>query len=348
MKSYASLAALPLLATATNALGIVDMAHVAVKLATQAIDLDGDYYIQNVKTGKYMYFDRPGDTTNLVTGDSKTPVTIGKDSKYGQSGVNWDHWQGSYFQGLDKCMSAQWGIENDVGVDLAAVSYACKVGELASDGTDSLEVAKQFWHAIPCSSSSSSDSSSPSSDSSSSSSDSSSSSSSSNVQLNAKVASSGSKAASTADFQSANSGDATTTTTSSAPAASQSVDPNNRWTWVCRHPAWWLARHPDYVWEAGHVECQNELMDYYNSLGRMHKRSRHSKREHLGFGENPNKLSKRADATYCIVAVDHITDMDTRALTAESIDTAGGYSSLKLANLNQEDDAMHWRITKAN
>ncbi|GAA5968551.1 hypothetical protein JCM11641_007677 [Rhodosporidiobolus odoratus] len=350
--AYLSLAASALFTTAVQAAGIVDMATVAVKLATQAIELNGDYYVQNVKTGEYMYFDRPGDTTNLITGSSKKTVTIGHDSKYGQSGVNHDTWSGSYFQGLDKCMSSQWGIENSVGIDIAAVSYACKVGDLASDGTDTLEVAKQFWHAVPCGSSSSS-SSDDSADTS-------------NIKLNAVVQSK-SKSASTASWSS---DDDEASSTSSAASSSQTRDPNDRTTWTCIHPGWWLARHPEYVWDQGKVECQDTLMSYYQSLGRMHKRSRTSKRA-LGFGENPNKLDKRGDTNYCMcvdrlplyfqrrveltiafvnfssIAVDHITDMSTRALTAEAVTTFGDYQSLKLVDYDSSDDAQHWKITKA-
>ncbi|GAA5824873.1 hypothetical protein JCM11251_005375 [Rhodosporidiobolus azoricus] len=344
--AFLSVATLPFLAQAVSAIGIVDMASFAVKAATQAIDLNGEYYVQNVKTGEYMYFERPGDTTNLVAGKEKKSVTIGQDSKYGQSGVNWDHWQGSYFTGLDKCVSAQWGEEGGLGVDLAAVSYACKVGPDHKDGTDTLEVAKQFWHAIPCgsSSSSSSDSSSDSDDGVANVS---------NIKLNAAVqksSSSGSSSSVEWSKPAQTTTEAAQTTTSSAADATQSRDPNNRWTWECLHPAWWLARHPEYVWDQGKVECQSRLMDYYNSLGRMHRRSRsHEKRSPsvVGFGENPNKLDKRGETTYCIIAVDHLTDMVTRAITPAHIATVGGYDSLKLANYDKDNEEQHWRITQA-
>ncbi|GAA5902670.1 hypothetical protein JCM6882_004038 [Rhodosporidiobolus microsporus] len=336
--AFLSFAALPLLAQAVAAVGIVDMTNFAVKAASQAVDLNGEYYVQNAKTGEYMYFERPGDTTNLVAGTEKKSITIGQDSKYGQSGVNYDTWQGSYFTGMDKCVSAQWGMENGLGVDLAAVSYACKVGPDHKDGTDTLEVAKQFWHAIPCGSSSSSD-------------DSSSSSTAdvSNVKLNAAVQKS-SGASSSVDWQKASSTtSAAASEETSTSSSSQERDPNDRRTWECLHPAWWLARHPEYVWEQGKVECESRLMDYYNSLGRMHKRSRLAEKRapSIAFGENPNKLDKRAETTYCLIAVDHLTDMVTRAITPAHIQTVGGYDSLKLANYDKDNEEQHWIITEA-
>ncbi|GAA5968431.1 hypothetical protein JCM11641_007634 [Rhodosporidiobolus odoratus] len=93
--------------------------------------------------------------------------------------------------------------------------------------------------------------------------------------------------------------------------SNQTCDPNDRTTWTCIHPGWWLARHT------------------------------------LGFGKNPNKLDKRGDSTYCITAVNNITDMRIRALTAEAVTTFGDYQSLKLADYDSSDDAQHWKITKA-
>lgn len=47
-------------------------------------------------------------------------------------------------------------------------------------------------------------------------------------------------------------------------------------------------------------------------------------------------VKKRAPETkYCIVAVDHLTDMTARALTPNHISTVGGYSSLALAEWNE-------------
>lgn len=67
----------------------------------------------------------PDDTTNIVAGNSRQPITLGQDAGHGQSGRKWESWEGTYFAGMSKCMSAQWG--HDEGYDVAAVSYACIV-----------------------------------------------------------------------------------------------------------------------------------------------------------------------------------------------------------------------------
>lgn len=164
----------------------------------------------------------PDDTTNLVASyDDSQTVTLGHDSAYGQSGKNWDTWSGTYIRGLEKCMSAQW--DDQLGVDHAAVSYACKVGG-SSDGSDSLEVAKQFWKLVPCGSDGSDDNDDDSSA----------------VQFNA-ASSSGSAKAANAKFVQASSSDddSSASSTSSASTSTQSVDPKDRSTWVCRHEGKW-------------------------------------------------------------------------------------------------------------
>ncbi|GAA5921214.1 hypothetical protein JCM3775_004146 [Rhodotorula graminis] len=337
-----SLALLGLASTAVNAAGIVDNLQLFSKLTSlAATHYEGEYKIQNVATGDYLHFDRPADTTNLVTSSSPNTVTLGHDSAYGQSGVKWDTWTGTYITGMSKCVSAQW--DADLGVDGAAVSYACKVGG-ASDGSDSLEVAKQFWKLVPCGSSSSS-----SEDDSSSSDDVADTDNS--VQFNAASSSSGSKLAAHADFSASSSSsssedDSAPTTTSSASAPSKSVDKHDRSTWVCRHDGKWLARHYRYVTEAGHVECKDELEAYWASQKR-----RMARRSRVAHGAAVDtavaRREKRDDSTYCIIAVDHLTDMATRALTPDHISTFGGYSSLKLAEWNENDSSQHWRITSA-
>lgn len=199
---------------------------------------EGDYYVQNVRTGKYLYFDRPGDLTNLITGDERKPVQLGHDKSYGQSGRVWDHWEGTFVRGLnDKCMSAQWG--EDQGVDVAGVSYACKVGP-GSTGTDSLELAKQLWKLVPCGSGSGGD----------------------GAFTKAKTSdfkqlaavepkgddnSGESKAAETATFEAKAPTHAAPTEQEedSTPKETQAVDPKDRSTWVCRKDGKWLSEHPE-------------------------------------------------------------------------------------------------------
>ncbi|KAJ8292227.1 hypothetical protein OF846_004547 [Rhodotorula toruloides] len=372
MFASTSLALAALAAVSVSAQGIIDNMAAFTQLTAAADTFDGDYYVKNAATGKYLFFDRNSDTTNLVTGDTPTPITLGHDSQYGQSGRKNEHWEGTFFTGLTKCMSAQWDETN--GHDYAAVSYACKVGEDPT-GTESLEVAKQFWRVVPCGSSSSDSASTA------------------EFKLNAVQSEKTSKA--TASFSSAAS---STTKSASSPAATKSshrVDPNDRRTWVCRHTgAWlaehpdyvyklgkieceerlksylashpqlkmnavassgskvnshdrttwkcghtgkWLARHPDYVWKAGKIECRERLLEYQAS----HQPKRRS------LPESVSSLTKRASNTYCIVAVDHLTDMATKALTPNRIDTFGGYVSLKLANYDKTAEEQQWVITEA-
>ncbi|GAA6025735.1 hypothetical protein JCM11491_000711 [Sporobolomyces phaffii] len=347
MKTSSSLALLALAASGVQAQGIVDNVKAFVKLTTQAIELNGDYYIQSAKTGKYLYFDRPGDTTNLITGNDKQTVTLGQDSQYGQSGVKWQNWAGTFIQGLQKCASSQWG--HDQGYNIAAVSYACKVGG-GKDGTDTLEVAKQFWKFVPCGDSSD---------------DTPSSSSNKVVNLNAQVKlasksssksnddddKSSSKSSGKSLAASASTSDPTPTSMNDdepwKPRQTIPLDKSDRTTWICRHPGWWLDRHPKYVTEAGHIECKSDLEDYrqqqkkrelgFQSHERMHKRNKRNLAEKRG------SSSQRV----CIVAVDHATDMHQRAITPSVIDTFGGYKSVALANFDDSDEAQHWIVTPA-
>ncbi|GAA6009686.1 hypothetical protein JCM10207_004154 [Rhodosporidiobolus poonsookiae] len=408
MKSYAYLAAVPFVATAVSAAaGLVDMSKFAVKIASQAADFSGDYYVQNAKTGQYMYFVKGSDyLVDLVMGDDKTVLKLGKDTasgdKGGVDGTTTQTWSGTYIMDdTHRCISAQWGF--DVGYDLAAVSYNCAVGPQSSYGSDTLEVAKQFWHFVPCGSSSSSSSTSASA----------SVSASAGVQLNAKVASADS--ASTAKFVSNHASSAAASATKTAEEAidtasstssSSGVAPSNGagqcdktgwWlathtdyaksssvckayldaylqinpdaaslpdqvdsqdssTWLCKHPGWWLARHSTYITDANHPECQDDLDAYYasaSSSSRLARRNvRHRRRAHrrsLGFSaaEKPSTLQKRDETTYCIVAVDHLDDMTTRAITPNFISTAGGYKSLKLGDYDATSEEQQWIITAA-
>lgn len=359
--STTSLAILALAASSVQAQGIVDNVKTFVKLATQAIELDGDYYVQNAKTGKYLYFDRPGDTTNFVTGDDKQPVTLGSDSQYGQSGVKWQTWAGTFITGLSKCASSQWG--HDEGYNIAAVSYACNVGG-KREGTDTLEVAKQFWKMVPCGNSGSDDDNND---------DSSSSSSKvANIKLNAqvKLAAKPSSSSSNSDDSSSNDNNnnnfvASASSEESAPAPSatqqqeqeddgvwkpkqtQDVVKSDRSTWVCQHPGWWLDRHPRYITHANHPECQDDL-DMYRASLKKRDGFRSHERMHKKNKRSLTSVEKRASSQrVCIVAVDHSLDMTTKAISNNVIDTFGGYKSVALADFDDSDEAQHWIITSA-
>jgi hypothetical protein len=109
-------------------------------------------------------------------------------------------------------------------------------------------------------------------------------------------------------------------------AVKSGVNPQDRTTWTCSHTGKWLARHPEYVWKAGKLECRERLLEY--------QATHQSKRRALPESAL-SRLEKRASSTYCIVAVDHLTDMATKALTPTRVDTFGGYVSLRLADYDK-------------
>ncbi|GAA5984530.1 hypothetical protein JCM10908_003386 [Rhodotorula pacifica] len=258
-----TLAAMPLFALAVSAQGLIDNMVNFNMISDTAVTFDGNYYVQNVKTGKYLYFDRPDDTTNLITGDERRTIQLGHDKAYGQSGREWDHWEGTFFRGLnDKCMSAQWG---EHGTDVAGVSYACKVGP-GSTGTDSLEVAKQFWKLVVCGKD----------DNNNNGGEGTSFMAADYKQLAAVESkggdSSSAKAAETATFEAKQEEAAPTSSPSSSggsdSAPSQAIDPKDRSTWVCRKDGKWLSEHPEYVTEGGRIECKDELDAYIKEHGK--------------------------------------------------------------------------------
>lgn len=76
-------------------------------LQASQVQLSGEYYVQNVATGEYLRFERPGQTTNIVTASDKASITLRQDSATGYSGTNYGTYAGTYFTGLSKCLSAQ-------------------------------------------------------------------------------------------------------------------------------------------------------------------------------------------------------------------------------------------------
>lgn len=199
---------------------------------SDADKFDGDYYVRNVKTGKYLYFDRSNDKTNLITGDDKNTIQLGQDKQYGQSGRKWETWHGTYLRGgNDKCMSAQWG---EHGTDVAGVSYACKVGP-GSTGSDSLETGKQFWKVVPCGGDGGSSDSAATAD---------------FKHLNVESKSDSAQGDDSGSSSSNGSSSPSPSASSdNQPKATQStaIDPKDRSTWVCHKDGKWLAEHPECV-----------------------------------------------------------------------------------------------------
>ncbi|BGP03039.1 secreted protein [Rhodotorula toruloides] len=348
MKTVASALSVAALVAVARAGGSIDNSAQAAQVASQASTLNGagNYVLTNVKTGKQLAFSRQGDTTDFYPGDGGDPVAI--------------QFSGSMARisgGNNKCASAQWSADYEGGVDYAAVSYACAVGDGQKTGTDTLEKTKQWWYLVPAgssgdSSSSSSSSSSPPAPTDNSNSDvvfaASSSSGTTRRIAAAKVASpspapsssSSSVSAEQAEYNKLGYWTSSSSTIDAKVADVSGVDKNDRKTWLCRHPGWWLADHPDYVTKAGHVECASDLAAYRasQSSSRMVKRHRDLA---------ASILSKRGGQAYNIIAVDHLKDMATRAVAADQVDTFGGYTSTRLELWDQNDDGQRWVITQA-
>jgi len=242
------------------------------------------------------------------------------------------------------------------------------------EGTDTLEVAKQFWKMVscaisvpvesfrelnpssfaqvPCGNSGSDDDNNDES--------SSSSSKVANIKLNAqvKLAAKPSSSSSNSDDSSSNDNNnnnnfvASASSEESAPAPSatqqqeqeddgvwkpkqtQDVIKSDRSTWVCQHPGWWLDRHPRYITHANHPECQDDL-DMYRASLKKRDGFRSHERMHKKNKRSLTSVEKRASSQrVCIVAVDHSLDMTTKAISNNVIDTFGGYKSVALADFD--------------
>ncbi|GAA5934729.1 hypothetical protein JCM1841_006213 [Sporobolomyces salmonicolor] len=368
MRTFTTAFSIAALASVARSGGIIDNAIEAAKIAASASTLSGagNYVFTNVATGQILSFTRNGDTTDFYPQDDGESLAL-------QFAGNAARLSG----GNNKCASAQWSYEFEGGVDYAAVSYACAVGSGLLTGTDTLEKTKQWWYIVPAGSASSSTSSSDASSSSSAAPSASASASSSTgatfneAKFNAlaqskaaktpSVSSSSSSAASAASTpsSSSSSSDALSLneqlaedgyyTTSSSSINVHDVDTSgvssyNRSTWICRHPGWWLAAHQSYVTKAGHVECADDLKAY---LAANPTSSRMTKRSRPSHHEMAQKLAKKGQQTYWIIAVDHILDMATRAIGSESLSTYGGYTSTTLSLWNQNDNSQLWTVTPA-
>lgn len=123
------------------------------------------------------------------------------------------------------------------------------------------------------------------------------------------------------------------------------------------HPLLTPHPSPSYVWKGGKIECRQRLLDYYSQHGKK-KRSyttseartlarRSAHRRHAAATVNKERHEKRGSSTYCIIALDHLTDMATRAVTANTVQSFGGYLSVELANYNKSDQTQHWEVIPA-
>ncbi|POY74758.1 hypothetical protein BMF94_2234 [Rhodotorula taiwanensis] len=361
MKFTATIAALASVVAVVRAGGSIDNSAVAGQIASAASTLNGagNYVLTNVATGQTLSFSRSG-VTNFFPQAGNDPVSI-------QFNGN----QARISGGNNKCASAQWDANYEGGVDYAAVAYACAVGSGPLTGTATLERTKQWWYLVPTG-----DSAAPAATPATASS----------PEPKAETTTEAAQAASAtpetqayqfnnADVQAkaavapaASSSDAAPAPSSNSKQATRNpagywdssastisldgidtskVNRQDRSTWICRHPGWWLANHPNYVYTAGHVECASDLKAY---LASQQGQSRMGKRSHLvtpSHQELAKKLAKRGSQSYYIIAVDHIHDMATRAIGSGSLSTFGGYTSTRLDLWNKGNSGQMWTISSA-
>ncbi|GAA5940478.1 hypothetical protein JCM3775_004807 [Rhodotorula graminis] len=348
MRSTSSILSVAVLAAVVHAGGSIDNTARAAQLQASASTLRGagNYVFTNVKTGKSLDFPRNDGTTDFFPSDGASAVAV---QFFGNAA--------RISGGNNKCASAQWSYDVEGGVDHAAVSYACKVGSGLLTGTDSLEETKQWWYIVPAGtiSDDSSDDSAPPADTSSDSSDGDDSSDAVVFAASDKTKTAAAKVAqvdtspvvdSSASDDSYESRGYWTSASSSISldgVDTSKVNKQDRTTWVCRHPGWWLADHPAYVTKAGHVECASDLEAYLADQ----KRTRMTRRSRPSHSDMAKKLAKKGQQTFFLVAVDHILDMATRAMAHEPVATVGGYMSTRLSLWDESNDGQLWTISPA-
>ncbi|ORY49723.1 hypothetical protein BCR35DRAFT_336066, partial [Leucosporidium creatinivorum] len=86
MRSSLSLPLLALGVASVNAGGIIDNLVQHTKILAAAVTFEGTYVVKNVKTGGYLNFNRPGDTTNVHTTDDYATIELSHGGAKGFSG----------------------------------------------------------------------------------------------------------------------------------------------------------------------------------------------------------------------------------------------------------------------
>ncbi|KAK4055414.1 hypothetical protein OIO90_003252 [Microbotryomycetes sp. JL221] len=332
-------------AVVVSAGGSIDNSAEANAVMSSASTLgDGQYVIENVATGQVLSFSREGGTTNFYPNDSGDSVQVQfADGAARLSGGN------------NKCVSAQWSYDTEGGVDHAAVSYACAVGQGEKTGTDTLEKTKQWWYLVPVddgSVSSGGGGDDNNNDDDSGDDDSQNDETASpQVMLAAQPSKQSSSSSSASDSNDNNDSpqylshdkgyyEYEGSTIPLDKVDTSKVNKYDRASWICRHPGWWLARHPDYV-SAGHPECASDLKAYRAANKRFVRRS-------TSHSEMAKNMMKRGSSNaYYIVAQDHLQDMATRAVGSQAIQTYGGYTSTILSLWDKTDQSQMWTVTSA-
>ncbi|KAK4048120.1 hypothetical protein OIV83_004990 [Microbotryomycetes sp. JL201] len=322
-------------ATLVSAGGSIDNSQEANAVIAAASQLSGSgtYVFENAATGQVLSFSRQGGTTNFYPNDDGSSVDVQfADGAARISGGN------------NKCASAQWSYDVEGGVDHAAVSYACAVGEGEKTGTDTLEKTKQWWYLVAVDGGDSGgDNNNSGSDAPDTQDDSAAST---HVMLAAQPAKNDNKDDSTSSGYLSHAKGYYEYPESTIPldkVDTSGVNKKDRASWICRHPGWWLNNHPGYV-DAGHPECASDLKAYRSANKRLVKRS---KSAHHDMAE-ALKLRKRGDGQkFYIIAQDHLWDMATRAVGSDAIGTYGGYTSTILSLWDKSDPSQMWTITSA-
>ncbi len=202
----------------------------------------------------------------------------------------------------------------------------------ASFAASGIHVAKQLWSFVECGSGTDDDDDD----------DSSSSSSSSSASSSSHAASSTKKAeilAAVASSSSASKTSASATSTSTSPYASMTkCTHNQQWSYQRRTDATVADICAEKIkkFEARHPELKADFR-------RMSKRDQH---RHTAL---VNNIVRRSEKYYCIIAQDHLDDMETRVITGKNKSTYGDYTSLALAAYDSSSvtDAMRWTVTEA-
>lgn len=107
---------------------------------------------------------------------------------------------------------------------------------------------------------------------------------------------------------------------------------------TCPKTRKWLREHSEYVDD--HPECKDIVRKGKSEL--KDKRRRLRRQAH-----KRRKNDKSSVGPFFLIPVDHLLDMQTRALTGSEKRTVGGYRSTRLDALDPNDPAQQWYLDPA-
>ncbi|KAL8287533.1 hypothetical protein RQP46_003391 [Phenoliferia psychrophenolica] len=291
----------------------------------------GSYLIQNVETGKNIYFDRT-DQVGAYVGSSQAGMIL---QKVSYEDTNYGHVSGYILEGTtsdtQKCLAAQWNFDTTYKLgkrarDQYAVGYECQLGSDGNGNIDS-DTSKEVWiiNEVTCAGSSSSSDASTSN----------------NYQEDFAVVKASSDEATTTAAATDDSASSVNWATWKA-EATQSVDRNDPSTWVCQHPGPWLYAHSEYV--SYHPECKDDLASYRATLSRMSRRSRAGRHADLA-RRSASAPAKRSASCYTIHPLNHLKDMETLALSGVATTGFGGAAAINIAIADDTSASQQWTIS---